>query len=77
MDVKLNRIEKPGAEPHIAGAINTRINAAVSEGLTSAMAVVWEERSRYPVLSETFFALTKVWETLCAQRGREETKGKS
>jgi len=77
MDTKLNGIEKPGVAPHIADAISVRINAAHCDGLTAAMATVWEERSKYPVLSETFFALTKVWESLGAQRCREEAEHKS
>ncbi len=77
MDAKLNGIDKPGAAPHIAGAINAQINAAYCDGLTRAMTAIWEERSRYPVLSESFFALTKVWEALAAQRLREETKSRA
>lgn len=77
MDAKLNGIGKAGAEPHIAGAISARIAAAHCDGLTSAMTAIWEERSKYPVLSETFFALTKVWEALCAQRRREEAEYRS
>lgn len=74
MDAKLNGIAKPGAAPHIADAIGSRINAAHCDGLTDAMTAIWEERSKYPVLSETFFALTKVWEALGARRRREEAE---
>lgn len=43
-------------------------------GLTRAMALVWEERGKYSVLSETFFALTRVWEQLCSERDRRRSQ---
>ena len=77
MDVNVNGVEKAGAAANIAGAIDARLKAAHCDGLTSAMTMIWEERGKYPVLSEAFFALTRVWEQLCAERVREEAKGKS
>ena len=43
-------------------------------GLTRAMSLVWEERGKYSVLSETFFALTRVWEQLCSERDRRRSQ---
>lgn len=43
------------------------------EGLTKAMAMIWDERGKYSVLSESFFALTRVWEQLCAERDRRHS----
>jgi hypothetical protein len=42
------------------------------DGLTNAMTTVWEERQKHSVLSEEFFVLTKVWESLFEQRCRAE-----
>ncbi|MBI3551503.1 MAG: hypothetical protein HY077_03225 [Elusimicrobia bacterium] len=76
MDAHANETRKPAVDGHVAGVINAELKAALCAGLTSAMTSIWEERSRHPVLSETFFALTKLWEALYAQRCREEEKGK-
>lgn len=38
------------------------------EALDRAMTVVWEERLKHSVLSEAFYALTKVWERLLEER---------
>ena len=80
MDANVNGLARNGAaEPPKAAALpsgktETELPHDYDAGLSKAMALVWEERGKYSVLSETFYALTRVWEQLCAERDRRNGK---
>jgi hypothetical protein len=47
--------------------------ASYRAGVEKAMSVVWKEKNKHSVISETYFTLKKVWEELSLEAARHET----
>jgi hypothetical protein len=61
--------DRTGATP---GIQNGTGSTTYREGLEKAMTVVWREKNKHSVISETYFALKKVWDELYAESAASE-----